>query len=369
MAVVFPRLHVFLGAGGVGKTTLSASFALSLANSGKKVGLLSIDPAKRLQTALGVGPLKETGTNIPLSNGAGELRAAILHIDESLTRWVSEKGMSFEKQEKLFQNPYFRALASKMASAVDTLAAIRVAEWVEQYPDTEDLVIDTAPGIHAIDFIAKPEKVSLFLDSKIIDWIKWFVGGSHEKQSFVAWAFKSSARKVLDGLALVGGRSFIINFAEFLTMLDEVFITALDRLKYAQKWLKHSSTNIILVSSIREDAVAIAKEMGRILSNMSINSRLAIINRAFPVNLKEEKALLDFLEKDEFVNFNEKLFANYLSGYNMVQKRISNELSGFVDFVVEIPVSANLDMGQELRLQDLSALGNVIRKQAGHIFL
>jgi anion-transporting ArsA/GET3 family ATPase len=369
MAVAFPRLHVFLGAGGVGKTTLSASYALSLANSGKKVGLLSIDPAKRLQSALGVEHLTEMGTSIPLQNNKGELQAAVLHIGESLKRWVEEKGMSQEKQEKLFQNPYFSALSSKMASAIDTLAAIRVAEWVEQYPEVEDLVIDTAPGIHAIDFIAKPEKVSSFLDSKIIDWIKWFVGGAHEKPSFVAWAFKSGARKVLEGLAFVGGRSFIINFAEFLTMLDEVFITALDRLKYTQKWLKHSSTNIILVSSIREDTVAVAKEIGRILNKMGVSPSFAIINRAFPANLKEENELKMFMEKDSFINSNEKLFANYLSSYNVTQQKVLQQLSGFSVSVIEIPVTASLDVEQELRLSDLSTLGDIIRQKTGHLFL
>lgn len=366
MSDAFPRLHVFLGAGGVGKTTLSASFALSLANSGKKVGLLSIDPAKRLQSALGVENLTEMGTKIPLYNGKGELRAAVLHIDESLTRWVEEKGMSQEKQEKLFQNPYFSALSSKMASAVDTLAAIRVAEWVEQYPDIEDLVIDTAPGIHAIDFIVKPEKVSSFLDSKIIDWIKWFVGGANEKPSFVAWAFKSGARKVLDGLALVGGRSFIVNFGEFLTMLDEVFLTALKRLKYTQKWLKHSSTNIILISSIREDAVAVAKEIGRILNNMGVSPSFAIINRAFPIHLKEEQAVEKFMEQDNFINSNEKLFVNYLSSYNATQQKVHQQLAEFSISVFEIPVSASLDVEQELRLSDLSTLGDIIRQKAGH---
>lgn len=48
------RLHVFVGGGGVGKTTLSAGYALALAQSGKRVGLLGIDPAKRLQSALGL---------------------------------------------------------------------------------------------------------------------------------------------------------------------------------------------------------------------------------------------------------------------------------------------------------------------------
>ncbi|APJ04262.1 ArsA family ATPase [Silvanigrella aquatica] len=365
MSFVFPKLHIFLGAGGVGKTTLSASFALSLANSGKKVGLLSIDPAKRLQSALGVGALSEVGTLIPLQNKDGELRAAILHIGESLARWVEEKGIKNEEQTKLFQNPYYVALSSKMATAIDTLAAIRVAEWVEQYPDVEELVIDTAPGIHAIDFIAKPEKVSSFLDSKIIDWLKWFVGSAQEKPNIVAWAFKSGARKILEGLALVGGRNFIINFGEFLTMLDKVFITALERLKYTQKWLKHNSTNIILVSSIREDAVAVTKEIGRILNQMKMNPSLAIINRAFPLNLKDEELLNKFLDQEYSENSNEKMFANYLASYFSTQHKVRQKLSEFSVDVIEIPLSASLDLDNELRLSDLSNLGDIIRQKTG----
>ncbi|WP_397600165.1 ArsA family ATPase [Silvanigrella sp.] len=365
MANVFPKLHIFLGAGGVGKTTLSASFALSLASSGKKVGLISIDPAKRLQTALGVGVISESGTLIPLNNSKGELRAAILHIGESLVRWVDEKGMSPEKRENLFKNPYFAALSSKMASAVDTLAAIRVAEWLEQYPDTEELVIDTAPGIHAIDFIAKPEKVSSFLDSKIIDWIKWFVGGAHEKQNFVARAFKTGARKVLDGLALVGGRNFIINFGEFLIMLDEVFITALERLKYSQKWLKHSSTNIVLVTSIREDAISVAKEINRVLTQLGLPPKLAVINRTFPIHLKNEEYLKLFMNKNDFMNSNEKLFANYLASYFATQLKVHEQLSSSSLTIVEIPIAASLDGEQDLRLSDLSSLGDIIRSKTG----
>lgn len=48
-----PKLYIFLGAGGVGKTTLSASFAISLAHEGRNVGLLSIDPAKSYNRRLG----------------------------------------------------------------------------------------------------------------------------------------------------------------------------------------------------------------------------------------------------------------------------------------------------------------------------
>ena len=48
------KTWVCCGVGGVGKTTISTALALFYANSGKKVALITIDPAKRLQDALGV---------------------------------------------------------------------------------------------------------------------------------------------------------------------------------------------------------------------------------------------------------------------------------------------------------------------------
>ncbi len=48
------RVLVCVGAGGVGKTTTSAALALGLAREGKKVAVVTIDPAKRLATALGL---------------------------------------------------------------------------------------------------------------------------------------------------------------------------------------------------------------------------------------------------------------------------------------------------------------------------
>ena len=45
------------GSGGVGKTTTSAAIALGMAARGKKVAVLTIDPAKRLANSLGLPEL------------------------------------------------------------------------------------------------------------------------------------------------------------------------------------------------------------------------------------------------------------------------------------------------------------------------
>ena len=53
------QVCICAGSGGVGKTTASAAIALGMAARGKKVAVVTIDPAKRLANALG---LRELGT-------------------------------------------------------------------------------------------------------------------------------------------------------------------------------------------------------------------------------------------------------------------------------------------------------------------
>ena len=51
------RVCVVAGSGGVGKTTTSAALAAGMAARGLKVAVVTIDPAQRLATALGLDEL------------------------------------------------------------------------------------------------------------------------------------------------------------------------------------------------------------------------------------------------------------------------------------------------------------------------
>lgn len=62
------RFLFFTGKGGVGKTSLSCAIALSLADSGRRVLLVSIDPASNLDEMLGVA-LSDRPTEIPGAPG------------------------------------------------------------------------------------------------------------------------------------------------------------------------------------------------------------------------------------------------------------------------------------------------------------
>ena len=59
-----PRIVFFTGKGGVGKTSVACATAVGLADAGKRVLLVSTDPASNLDEVLGV-PLGTRPTAVP----------------------------------------------------------------------------------------------------------------------------------------------------------------------------------------------------------------------------------------------------------------------------------------------------------------
>ncbi|MCB1302623.1 MAG: hypothetical protein KDK37_00005, partial [Leptospiraceae bacterium] len=102
-----PTLVVFLGAGGVGKTTLSASYSAYLAERGYRTGLISIDPAKRLQSAFGGRAITEEGSLLYEADSGGTLRGCMLDLSSTLRRWIRAEGLEAEHEERLFAHPLF----------------------------------------------------------------------------------------------------------------------------------------------------------------------------------------------------------------------------------------------------------------------
>ena len=166
------KIIICCGSGGVGKTTTSAAIALRAAEAGRKVAVLTIDPARRLAQSLGVGELDNTPrpvTGIDKTAG-GSLDAMMLDMKRTFDEVVIAHSTP-EKAEAILQNQFYVALSSQFAGTQEYMAMEKLGQLhaEAQAHGTWDLiVVDTPPARSALDFLDAPEHLSSLLDGRFM---------------------------------------------------------------------------------------------------------------------------------------------------------------------------------------------------------
>ena len=159
------RIHVYLGTGGVGKTSVAAATALKEAMAGRKCLVLTIDPARRLRTALrlqGEGPER-----VPLdAPEGGELWAEMLDVRAALTEAVRVHSKP-DLADRIVKHPIFEAIANSLGGMQELMAIERIDQLMRR--GFEHIVVDTAPSRHALEFLEKPEYFARLAGSH---WVK-----------------------------------------------------------------------------------------------------------------------------------------------------------------------------------------------------
>src|SRR5688500_11459072 len=105
------RVVICAGSGGVGKTTTSAALAMGLAAEGKKVAVVTIDPAKRLADSLGledlgnepalVDPARLAGHGIEMQ---GELWAMMLDAKRTFDELIDKLAPDDKSHDEVLAN-------------------------------------------------------------------------------------------------------------------------------------------------------------------------------------------------------------------------------------------------------------------------
>jgi len=172
--LVEKRVVVCCGAGGVGKTTVSASLALAAARAGRRVLVVTIDPSKRLAETLGVQRNAPAPVSLPADRLAaagvteGTLSAWMLDPKLVSDRVVNTFARTPEEAERLLDNRMYRDITSMIAGMQEYTAVEALHGFVED--GLYDLVIlDTPPSRDALRFLDAPDRVSMFLDRRIFN--------------------------------------------------------------------------------------------------------------------------------------------------------------------------------------------------------
>ena len=168
------RIVVCVGSGGVGKTTIAAALALGGARRGRRVLVLTIDPANRLADALGVGALGNTPRAIPRKRWIawtcppeGGLSAMMLDMKRTFDDLVERFAEDEVARSRILENPIYQHASDALAGSAEYSAMEKVFELSER-EDFDLIVLDTPPSQHALDFLEAPQRLLEFLDSRLV---------------------------------------------------------------------------------------------------------------------------------------------------------------------------------------------------------
>lgn len=158
------RLIIVAGKGGVGKTTTSSAIAMRLARSGRKTLLVTVDPAKRLEDALGmeVG-FKERPIQPNLT--------AMMLDPEAVIREHLERELP---QVQITEHPLFRYVTNYLPG-LNEMMAIGKLNDLRKEGTYDAIVVDTAPTGHALSFLSAPGGIKELMSEKSL--VKWAIRG------------------------------------------------------------------------------------------------------------------------------------------------------------------------------------------------
>jgi len=277
------RILVCVGSGGVGKTTLAAATGLEAARRGRRALVLTIDPARRLADALGVGALSGDPKPIPRAvlDGLGvpregALSAMMLDMKRSFDELVTRFAESPEVRDRILRNRIYQHVSDALAGSAEYSAMEKVHEMASR--DEYDLVVvDTPPSQHALDFLEAPQRLLEFLDSRIVQLLLHpaFAAGR-----FGFRLFQRSAQRVLQLIERVSGVAFLEDISEFLLAFEGMSEGFRERAHAVRARLLGPETAFVLVAGPSAESTEQARLMLGRLEGFGVPLAGVVVNRA-----------------------------------------------------------------------------------------
>ncbi|MEU2623517.1 ArsA family ATPase [Streptomyces sp. NPDC007157] len=261
------RIVVCCGSGGVGKTTTAAALGLRAAERGRKVVVLTIDPAKRLAQSMGIDsldnvPRKVKGTEDrgEASRGdsaedlgqraGGELHAMMLDMKRTFDE-VVEAHADAERAAAILANPFYQSLSAGFAGTQEYMAMEKLGQ-LRARDEWDLIVVDTPPSRSALDFLDAPKRLGSFLDGKLIRLLTApaKLGGR------AGMAFLNVGMSMMTGTLgkLLGGQ-LLKDVQTFVAAMDTTFGGFRTRADATYKLLQAPGTAFLVVAAPERDAL------------------------------------------------------------------------------------------------------------------
>ncbi|GAA2317581.1 ArsA family ATPase [Streptomyces kunmingensis] len=249
------RIVVCCGSGGVGKTTTAAALGLRAAERGRKVVVLTIDPARRLAQSMGIDSLDNTPRRVKdiAATGeaaGGELHAMMLDMKRTFDEIV-EAHADRERAQAILSNPFYQSLSAGFAGTQEYMAMEKLGQ-LRSRDEWDLIVVDTPPSRSALDFLDAPKRLGSFLDGKLIRVLMApaKVGGR------AGMKFLNVGMSMMTGALgkLLGGQ-LLRDVQTFVAAMDTMFGGFRTRADATYKLLQAPGTAFLVVAAPERDAL------------------------------------------------------------------------------------------------------------------
>ncbi|WP_371657001.1 MULTISPECIES: ArsA family ATPase [unclassified Streptomyces] len=312
------RIVVCCGSGGVGKTTTAAALGLRAAERGRKVVVLTIDPARRLAQSMGIDSLDNTPRRVKDVEGDGELHAMMLDMKRTFDEIV-EAHADPERSRAILSNPFYQSLSAGFAGTQEYMAMEKLGQ-LRARDEWDLIVVDTPPSRSALDFLDAPKRLGSFLDGKFIRLLM----APAKMGGRAGMKFLNVGMSMMTGTLgkLLGGQ-LLRDVQTFVAAMDTMFGGFRTRADATYRLLQAPGTAFLVVAAPERDALREAAYFVERLAADSMPLAGLVLNRVHgsgAARLSAERALAaaEHLDEDRGEG----------RGENLVDGRIVDQGSG-----------------------------------------
>ncbi|MFF4278770.1 ArsA family ATPase [Streptomyces kronopolitis] len=246
------RIVVCCGSGGVGKTTTAAALGVRAAERGRRVVVLTIDPARRLAQSMGISELD----NVPRQvkdvdeSAGGELHAMMLDMKRTFDEIV-EGHADAERSRAILENPFYQSLSAGFAGTQEYMAMEKLGQ-LRANDEWDLIIVDTPPSRSALDFLDAPKRLGSFLDGKFIRVLMApaKVGGR------AGMKFLNVGMSMMTGtLSKLMGGQLLRDVQTFVAAMDTMFGGFRTRADATYRLLQAPGTAFLVVAAPERDAL------------------------------------------------------------------------------------------------------------------
>jgi anion-transporting ArsA/GET3 family ATPase len=270
------RVIVCCGSGGVGKTTVAAAVGLRAAERGRRVVVLTVDPARRLAQSMGLTSLDNTPRPVEGVDTAagGSLHAMMLDMKRTFDEIV-EAHSDPDRASQILANPFYQSLSSSFAGTQEYMAMEKLGQ-LRRAEEWDLIVVDTPPSRSALDFLDAPQRLGRFLDGRLIRVLTApaKVGGRAYMK-----VLNTGFSLVTGVLTKVLGAQVLRDVQTFVTALDTMFGGFRERADYTYRLLQTPGTAFLVIAAPEPDALREASYFVERLSRDRMPLAGLIVNR------------------------------------------------------------------------------------------